>query len=70
MILYRVTNLMNGKKYIGITRSSVGKRWKQHCYYSRKQTTLLAKAIAKYGADAFTIEVVSMHEFVGRTLRS
>lgn len=39
----------NGKRYIGITRQSVEKRWKNGKGYSRKENTYFYKAILKYG---------------------
>lgn len=58
MNLYRVTNTVNGKRYIGITRGAVSKRWKQHCYYALDPKALLARAIAKHGANSFCVEVI------------
>lgn len=60
--IYKVTNNINGKIYIGQTRRTIEQRWKQHLYNSFHDVTtdksLFHRAIKKYGADAFTIEQV------------
>ena len=58
-VIYRVTNLINGNHYIGITRTNVSARWRQHRYDARKGSRLLLhKAIRKYGEDNFRIEEI------------
>ena len=54
MIVYRITNTVNNKIYIGITTKSINIRWKEHC----GQGFLLYKSIKKYGQDNFKVEVV------------
>ena len=56
MIIYKVTNLINGKIYVGQTANSLEKRWKDHC----RTGYLLNKAIKKYGKENFTIEQIDM----------
>lgn len=53
--LYKITNLINGKIYIGYTKQTLKKRFKQHCQPS-SQCVLLCKAIQKYGRQNFIIE--------------
>lgn len=57
MIIYKITNKINGKIYIGQTVGSLNKRWNRHC---RKNSGCLAliNAIEKYGKDGFTIEQI------------
>lgn len=56
MYLYRITNNINHKKYIGIT-NDYKKRWSNHrCGNSKNM--VIAKAIKKYGKENFTFEVV------------
>lgn len=55
MHLYKVTNKINGKIYIGLTTKSLERRWQQHCTPSNT-CSFLQKAIAKYGKQNFTIE--------------
>jgi group I intron endonuclease len=53
--LYQITNTVNGKSYIGITRLSINERWKVHISNSRKPKYPLHHAIAKYGSELFSI---------------
>lgn len=55
--VYLVTNLVTHNTYVGVTRFSLRKRWKEHEYIARwRPRTRLHHAIAKHGADNFTIE--------------
>lgn len=60
MKIYKVTNKVNGKVYIGKTKRSLGKRWAQHCQdaNSRIACFKLQRAIKKHGAENFTIEQI------------
>ena len=55
--IYKLTNTVNGKGYIGFTTQSVEARFRQHCSPNK---TAIHSAIKKYGKAAFTIEV--LHE--------
>ena len=54
--LYKITNLVNGKLYIGVTNNP-DKRKKQHLTKSR-EGRLVNKAVEKYGKTNFTFEVI------------
>ncbi|MBR5914145.1 MAG: GIY-YIG nuclease family protein [Selenomonadaceae bacterium] len=54
MIIYKITNLINGKIYVGQTKFSVEKRFKEHA----KADSLIGRAIRKYGKENFKIEVI------------
>ena len=56
MYVYQVTNLVNNKIYIGIT-NNYQKRWSNHRCCNCK-SSLLAKAIQKYGVDNFKFEIL------------
>lgn len=57
-IVYKITNIINGKLYFGVTKCSIKKRWIQHrCNASRKKYHLY-RAIVKYGIENFNISVV------------
>jgi len=57
--VYLVTNLINGKHYVGKAHN-VEQRWKAHVAGSNGNT-LLTKAIRKYGAAAFDVKVLETH---------
>jgi len=56
-LVYTITNLINGKRYIGITTIGLEVRWKIHT--STKSCRAIHHAINKYGKDAFTINVIA-----------
>lgn len=64
MVIYKITNTLNGKMYIGQTRMGTGMRWNCHvCDAFRKgrQKALpLYRAFRKYGTSNFTIEVLEL----------
>lgn len=53
MYLYKITNNINNKIYIGIT-NNYKKRWANHGL----EDTVISKAIKKYGKNNFTFEVL------------
>ena len=56
MIVYLITNTINGKRYVGQTTGTLKKRWNEHC---RKYCcTVLRNAIEKYGSENFSIEMI------------
>lgn len=56
MYVYLITNLVNNKKYVGIT-NDYKKRWENHkC--CNDPTMAIAKAIKKYGKENFKFEVI------------
>ena len=57
MMIYKITNLVNGKFYIGQTSASIKDRWSRHCN-NGSHCTYLKNAIKKYGKDNFTIEEI------------
>ena len=65
-LLYKITNDINDKIYIGQTTETLEKRFSRHCGYQLEDGTYFHKAIKKYGKDHFQIhliaEVVSQEE--------
>jgi group I intron endonuclease len=56
MIIYKLTNKINGKVYIGQTVQELEKRFKAH--YKHKANTYIKNAILYYGVDNFEREVI------------
>lgn len=57
MIVYLITNNVNGKQYIGQTTRPIEERWKSHLFDANTHRPwLISKAIRKYGPDKFLIE--------------
>lgn len=61
MIAYLVTNKVNGKRYIGISSTSLKRRWYHHLTLARcgKRKSLMHLAIKKHGPDNFSIEEIA-----------
>ena len=56
MYVYKITNKINNKLYIGIT-NDYKKRWSNHkCCNSPNM--VIARAIKKYGVDNFVFEIL------------
>lgn len=62
--IYKVTNLINNKVYIGQTIQSVRDRWYRHCSKSgiskAELSTHFKKAILKYGKENFLVETIEV----------
>lgn len=63
MLIYKITNQINNKCYIGQTIKSAEERWKEHQAHAfgsheNDQKKTLYKAIRKYGVENFTFEVL------------
>ena len=57
--IYKITNNINGKCYIGKTERNIQIRWLEHTRLSRLNIDLpLYRAFSKYGIDNFSIEEV------------
>lgn len=60
--IYLATNNANGKQYVGQTIRTVKERWYEHCYcalHGITNNSAVDRAIAKYGADSFTVETIA-----------
>lgn len=62
--VYRLTNTVTGKQYIGICASKVQRRWRRHCNSAwankarNRNCPALHAAIRKYGESVFEIETL------------
>lgn len=58
--IYRITNLINHKIYIGLTCQPVEKRFAQHKYNSTRPNpkAKISKALKKYGIENFLFEKI------------
>lgn len=63
-IIYKITNSINGKIYIGQTKNGLENRWHQHIYdASHNRTNMpIHFAMMKYGIENFTIECIDTAE--------
>lgn len=62
--IYKITNQINGKIYIGKTILPIEKRLKRHFYLADRQTNRhLYDAINKYGKENFIIELIEECEY-------
>ena len=58
-MIYLITNKNNNKKYVGKTSRTVAARFAEHCRCAnRGSQTYFHKAIRKYGADSFNIDIL------------
>lgn len=58
MIIYKITNNVNQKIYIGQTIHSIKTRWSGHCRSKPERSGIMSAAIKKYGKENFKIEEV------------
>lgn len=58
--VYKISNDINAKIYIGQTTETLDKRFKRHCGYQLKDGTYLHNAMKKYGIEHFSIELVEI----------
>ena len=60
-IVYSITNILNGKRYIGSSAQTPGERWKDHCNMLRRgkhHSCHLQASFNKHGPNAFEYEVL------------
>ena len=59
--IYKITNDINGKIYIGKTEKTIQQRFKEHCRDSKKEVNKnrpLYRAMNKYGIEHFYVEQI------------
>jgi len=60
MIIYKITNKINNKLYIGQTIRTLKVRWMAHCVPSSK--SVISRSIHKYGKENFSFEEIDRAE--------
>lgn len=60
--IYKITNKINKKVYIGLTTKTIEERWKQHIITAngggKDSNSIFKRAIRKYGKDNFIVEEI------------
>lgn len=63
---YLITNLINNKVYVGVTYKNINERLKEHIKISKfnndSKKQAIHKAIAKYGLENFSIQILSEYD--------
>lgn len=67
-LIYKITNNINGKIYIGQTKKSLKERFQKHCWKATEKDTYhsdmaIKKAIRKYGKNNFSSEILEYTEY-------
>lgn len=59
MFVYKITNTINNRIYVGLTTNSIEKRWREHkCAANTGSEKPLYRAMRKHGIDNFSIHVI------------
>lgn len=65
--IYIITNLINGKQYVGQSICGYKERFRTHCFlekgYKRTISTRIDEAIRKYGSNNFEVELLEQVPF-------
>lgn len=57
--VYKITNKITGKVYIGIANQGAGARYRHHWYEARiGEPAPIHRSMAKYGEENFTLEII------------
>lgn len=63
MLVYKITNKINGKSYVGQTVQSLERRWKKHIT-QKSHCHALKSAILKYGPENFEIKTLTTYDSI------
>lgn len=56
--IYIITNLLDGKQYVGKTIKPIEERFKEHCFCASNNHTYIDNAIKKYGKENFRCDLI------------
>ena len=58
--VYKITNTLNEKVYVGYSSRGAVDRWYQHCAnaFTRSKKSKLYSAMRKYGKESFVVETI------------
>ena len=56
--IYKITNTVNQKFYIGMTTKNIQERFQKHIQNTKSLDTYLYRAMRKYGVDSFKVELI------------
>lgn len=69
--IYKIVNQVNGKMYVGKTKTTFKKRWYAHKYELRRGNygcRILQRAWNKYGEENFKFEIIAEGNFTSKEL--
>ena len=66
MIIYKITNLINNKVYIGLTTTELKVRWDNHRQCVKNDPRHLYCSMRKYGIENFTIEQIDSADNIAK----
>ena len=58
MLIYKATNIINNKSYIGLTTRTLQERKLEHLRHTKTENTYFHRAINEYGKDNFLWEII------------
>ena len=61
-LIYKHTNTISDKAYIGQTTRSMEVRWDDHLYDSERWDNKFSRALKKYGSNCWTHEVIAEYD--------
>ena len=67
--IYIITNAINGKQYVGLTKQGIARRFYEHMNNKQNHVSALGNAVARYGKDSFLIETVANCETLDEAYR-